>query len=279
MKKISDKKQAAIDAYLIEPVKTGDIVSVMGLGSQDKTSWGGTTKVIKVLDTGEITIKEYNSSERIIPLNQYRKWVGVIGENPFGPFSDRVRNISFTLESVLFTLGLTQEGKSEYDLDGLPIKNVSFDPFIFDEDGKKVFYQRPLVWNLEEKQMLIESIYNNVDCGKILIRRKNWDELRVLLEKGETDLSWADVVDGKQRLHTMYEFINNEFPDINGIYFGDMSHNAQSRLLDHQLFSYAELPESTTDKEVINQFLKLNFAGVPQSKEHLDFVKSIYIKS
>jgi hypothetical protein len=33
--------------------------------------------------------------------------------------------------------------------------------------------------------------------------------------------------------------------------------------------------EDSLDKDVIYQFLKLNFAGVPQSKEHIGFVKNI----
>lgn len=277
MRTISLKKQAEIDAYLAEPVKAGDRVQVMGLGSQDKTFWGNSTNVEKVLENGDITITEYTSS-KIIEKSKYRKWHGDIGVNPFPDVRDRIENVNFTLESILFKLGLTKEKEEKYDIKGITIKNVDFNPYIFDDKGEKVFYQRPLVWALQDKQNLIESIYNNVDCGKILIRRRGWDELGVLVEKGEKDLSWSDVVDGKQRLHTIKEFINDEFPDSSGNYFGDLSANAQSKLLNHQLFSYSELPESISDKEVINQFLKLNFAGVPQSKEHVDFVKEINLK-
>jgi hypothetical protein len=39
-----------------------------------------------------------------------------------------------------------------------------------------------------------------------------------------------------------------------------------------------EMSESTTDEEVIYQFLKMNFTGVPQSEEHLNFVKEIGTK-
>ena len=42
-----------------------------------------------------------------------------------------------------------------------------------------------------------------------------------------------------------------------------------------ELFAYAEMDEDATDDMVLSQFLKLNFAGVPQSKEHIEYVKEI----
>ena len=62
---------------------------------------------------------------------------------------------------------------------------------------------------------------------------------------------------------------------LQGNYFDDLSKNAKSKFSNHQLFSYSELPEGTTDEEVLRQFLRLNFAGVPQSREHINFVKDL----
>ena len=58
-------------------------------------------------------------------------------------------------------------------------------------------------------------------------------------------------------------------------YFGDLSNYSQHKFTSHHLFSYAELPDNSKDIDIINQFLKLNFCGIPQSKEHIEFVKSI----
>ncbi len=96
--------------------------------------------------------------------------------------------------------------------------------------------------------------------------------------KGETDLSWNDIVDGKQRLNALVGFINNEFTDSYGNYYADLSNSSQHDVTNHQLFSYAEMPDNTKDEDVIKQFLKLNFTGVPQSREHIDFVKSLQNK-
>ncbi len=131
------------------------------------------------------------------------------------------------------------------------------------------------MWSLQDKQLLIESLYQGIDCGKILIRKRAWSEITAMRAKGETELSFNDIVDGKQRLHTIKEFILGEFPDMQGNYFGDLSYKSQHLFTNNQQFSYAEMPENTKDADVIKQFLKMNFAGVPQSKEHIEFVKSI----
>lgn len=96
--------------------------------------------------------------------------------------------------------------------------------------------------------------------------------------KGETELSFNDIVDGKQRLNAARNFILGKYPDANGNYFADLSSYSQYKFTEHQLFTYAEMPEGTKDEDVLHQFLKLNFAGVPQSKEHIEFVKSLQSK-
>ena len=110
--------------------------------------------------------------------------------------------------------------------------------------------------------------------AKILVRNRSWEELRQLQEGGH-ELAWKDIVDGKQKLYAMKTFMENEYPDLNGNYFEDLSDVAQRRLTNHQLMSYSELPENTKDEDVLRQFLRLNFSGVPQSQEHLEYIKSL----
>ncbi|MFT6125744.1 MAG: hypothetical protein ACJAVA_000185 [Flavobacteriaceae bacterium] len=259
-------KQEKIEKYLAEPLKKGDKVYVQGLGSQNKKSWTGVAEVSSIKD-GIPYIKEHNREREI--TEEWRKATYNIGADPFPKRRDMVKSINYALESILFSL--FKEDK--YDINDTEIKTHNFNPFVI-INGKKNYYQRPLVWKLEDKQLLIESIYNSVDCGKILIRLRGWDELREL-EKGGHELSWRDVVDGKQRLNALKEFLDGKFTDKLGNYFEDLSSNAQNSVTNHQLFSYSELPEDTSDEEVLKQFLRLNFAGVPQSKEHINFVKSL----
>lgn len=270
------KKEELIESYLNTPVKVGDVVWVKGLGNQDKNAWSQTTEVKKV-ENNDIYIKKYSNNSTLdkVFFGDYKKYTGEIGANPFPKKDNRIQSINFSLDSVLFQLGLIEGRDEKYVINGITVRNCNFNPFVFDSTGNEQYYQRPLVWELKDKQALIESIYLNVDCGKILIRNRGWKELEDLQAKGETELYWKDCVDGKQRLHAIKEFLEDGFKDLYGNYYSDLSDNAQNKLLNHQLFSYAELPENSSDESVIEQFLRLNFAGVPQSTEHIDYVHNI----
>lgn len=39
--------------------------------------------------------------------------------------------------------------------------------------------------------------------------------------------------------------------------------------------TFAQMDESTTDQDVINAFLHVNFTGVPMSHEHIEYVKEL----
>ena len=255
-------KQQLIQEYLEEPLKIGEHIKIKGHGSKDKNRWG-IAKVVDIID-GIPYI-----GDRQPVTEEWKKWTGEIGADPFDKSFDRIQSINFQLESILFQL--FKEDK--YDIEGTPISASNFNPFVF-VNGEKKYYQRPLCWSLKDKQLLLESIYNNVDCGKIVVRNRGWEELRKLQKEGH-ELAWKDVVDGKQKLHAIKSFMDGEYPDLHGNYFEDLSDKAQRRLTNNQLISYSELPEKTTDEEVLKQFLRLNFAGVPQSQEHLDYIKSL----
>ena len=255
-------KQQLIQEYLEEPLKIGEHIKIKGHGSRNKNICG-ITKVVDIID-GIPYI-----GDRQPVTEEWKKWTGEIGADPFDKSFDRIQSINFQLESILFQL--FKEDK--YDIEGTPISASNFNPFVF-VNGEKKYYQRPLCWSLKDKQLLLESIYNNVDCGKIVVRNRGWEELRKLQKEGH-ELAWKDVVDGKQKLHAIKSFMDGEYPDLHGNYFEDLSDQAQRRLTNNQLISYSELPEKTTDEEVLKQFLRLNFAGVPQSQEHLDYIKSL----
>lgn len=66
-------------------------------------------------------------------------------------------------------------------------------------------YQRKLVWTLEEKEKLIESILNSFPIPNILLAKT-------------TDSDNFEIIDGMQRLHTIISFIEQSFP-YKGKYF------------------------------------------------------------
>jgi hypothetical protein len=68
-------------------------------------------------------------------------------------------------------------------------------------------YQRKLVWTLEEKQKLVDSVLRDFPIPLVLLSRKG------------TETQSYDIIDGLQRLHTLLSFVENAFPTSAGKYF------------------------------------------------------------
>lgn len=273
------KKKQLIEEFIAKPFEKGERVYVKGLGSQDKEAYHNTAIITDFIDEETISFRESSRWMREAKITNLKKFTHMIGADPIDETMWRkVQNVNFTLDSILHKLGLRQERsyKESYKTNkGFQIKVCNFNPFT-EIGGEKKFYQRPFVWTLEDMQALIHSIYNRIDCGKIVIRQRSWEWLHS--RELEEDCYWYDVIDGKQRVSTIHKFLNNEFPDKFGNYFEDLSDNAQHRFTDHQLFAYAEMAEDVTDEDVLKQFLSVNFAGVPQSIEHIKYVESLLKK-
>ncbi len=210
------------------------------------------------------------------------------GANPFKKESFRVNFFNQGIDSILHKacygkrfMDYQEPQYSKFsavdgELSGKTYGGINFNPYIIDINGEKQYYQRDLVWTLEQNQLLIDSIYNGIEIGKFLFRYKSWESL----EKGAKDnghgYSW-DCVDGKQRFHAILHFIQNKFPDSYGNYWKDLAPNAQDKVLDYSKLSYGEMGETAKDADVIETFLTINFCGTPMPPEHLAFVQSIKI--
>src|SRR5947209_8125961 len=68
-------------------------------------------------------------------------------------------------------------------------------------------YQRKLVWTLEEKQKLVESILRKYPIPAILIAER------------EAQPGSYEIIDGLQRLHAIISFIERAYPTIDGRFF------------------------------------------------------------
>lgn len=80
-------------------------------------------------------------------------------------------------------------------------------------------YQRKLVWSLEEKQKLVDSILEGYPIPLLLLAY-------TLKEDGTKSF---EILDGMQRLNAIFSFIDNAF-EVNGSYF-DVSQLARARAL------------------------------------------------
>ena len=285
-------KQEQIAAKLIKPFEVGDYIEIKvpyqekttiteGRGKNKKDVTTVTDHVFSLNGTilaivDENTIKFNKSNSARIPLevsNQFikseysnynehitidRKFVyptfKECGANPFSKNKYRVNFYNQTIDSILLRFKRNRGG-------------INFNPHVETVDGIE-YYQRGLEWTDEQKKMLIESIYQNIEIGKFLLRKNSY-------QRGvETGFAW-DMVDGKQRLNTIIEFIQNKFPDSYGNYFEDLSEKAQDKFMGFDNLSYGEIDEDVPDMQVLEQFLKLNFTGTPMSQKHIEYVKSI----
>ena len=289
--KVSEKKQKQIDNFLKTPIKVGDMVYVREslcyyVSDKTKKERNILVKVIEIKENGIFVVKDVTlSSSREFEIFKEeilgRYGVIEIGANPFNERGGDIRPIAFSLDSIIHNFELIK-GESKirntYEFDGVLCKELNWNPFVYTKDGKKLYYQRDFCWTLAEKQALIDSIYNSIGLGTIIVRKRSWNSIEKMRANGETELAFFDIVDGKQRLNTIREFINNEFTDSYGNLFSDLSTSAQNKLTNNQLLQYGEMSEKTTDEDVLYQFLKVNFSGVPQSKEHINYIKSILNK-
>ena len=115
-------------------------------------------------------------------------------------------------------------------------------------------FQRPAVWSLGQKQLLIDTILRGYDIPKLY-----WRKLVKTPEQYE-------VVDGQQRLRAIFEFHGGEFSlakdadDIDGIVVAKMHYEDLSEELRHRFDNYdldVIVLTDTSEDEVREMFLRL----------------------
>lgn len=129
----------------------------------------------------------------------------------------------------------------------------------------EVDFQRKDVWKYKQKCELIESILMGLPLPIFYFKLQN--------------NSQYVVVDGKQRLSTLFEFLENKFvlkslkilSFLNGRRFEDLTENLgvyQSQLEDYQVYSHVILPP-TPDKILFDIFDRVNRGGTQLNKQEI----------
>lgn len=200
------------------------------------------------------------------------------GFNPFPTvlWSSKLRSFAFELSNILNITGFDvykKDFKTKI-VDGVQIKMANFDSSVVDKYGKKVIYQRGLEWELFDKCELIDTIVNGRSMGSIIVRANSWEFIQEQIKSGNNDVCFYDIVDGKQRLTTLIEFISDGFL-YKGHKFSEFSHYAKNKFLGFLNVSYFQTIEDITDKEIKDIFLNVNKSGRLMSPLHIAFVESI----
>ena len=178
--------------------------------------------------------------------------------------------ISFENEEELTQL--KYEGNDEKPLfESVKVTKKDFSIFELHRKYKKrqlileVDFQRKDVWKYKQKCELIESILMGLP-------------LPIFYFKLQNNSNYV-VVDGKQRLSTLFEFLENKFvlkslkilKFLNGKKFGDLTEELgiyQSQLEDYQVYSHVILPP-TPDKILFDIFDRVNRGGTQLNKQEI----------
>lgn len=200
--------------------------------------------------------------------------------NKLNPFENSI-DLQFTkspLREVLrnavgFSVSTLKREKESFM--GLEVNEGTDDPFFILNDVK-TYYQRGLVWPESAKISLIDSIYNNIDIGKFVIIRRSPEYIMKLNKEGIEDLSFHEILDGKQRVNAIISFILGEFKDSYGNYFHDYDDSIQRKFNMYANLAVSMI-EDPTPKDIKRIFLTVNYSGVPMSAEHIDYIKSINV--
>jgi uncharacterized protein with ParB-like and HNH nuclease domain len=210
--------------------------------------------------------------------------MGDINKEPYKPFIDSSLNLQFTAFSLseILRFGIGFECRNlifatDENISGVMVKEATDNPYIVDNDGKIQYYQRELVWELIDKRNLIDAMYNYTDIGKFVVVRNSYERLEDLIKKGfKKGLAFHELVDGKQRLNAIVEFMLDKFTDSNNKYYSELDLVHKRKLWSYNKCTIAILENATPD-QIKRAFLNVNHTGKPMSREHIEFVKSLNV--
>lgn len=279
---MAEYKDKLLEQFYKHPIKVGDC------GYVDKSVINGFNSykgeyfvvVIEVISDKEIVVyhDEYKKQKKI-DVSLFKRSTLYVGYDPFEDDSwrNKVRTHSFDIEGILLQCGIDRTSSiiAVEKYFGALVPEINFNPYVFDKNGEKKYYQRDFVWTLKDKQLLIRSLYNGINCGSVLLRKHSFNWIEKQIKSGNTEVAFKDVVDGKQRLNTLIEFVLDIFPDENGFYFSDLSDRAKSKFRGLNSISYSVLEENATDEDTLNCFVLMNSGGVTIDNKHIEKVKNI----
>jgi uncharacterized protein with ParB-like and HNH nuclease domain len=131
--------------------------------------------------------------------------------------------------------------------------------------------QRDFVWDIEQKRELIWSILLGRHIPHLAIINSICDE--------NFNKDKYLIIDGKQRLSTIFKFIDDEFSILiegSEYLFSELPNDYKNAILNYYFRTYMvneQFDNRITDQDKINWFKFINFSGTPQDKEHLESLK------
>lgn len=130
-------------------------------------------------------------------------------------------------------------------------------------------YQRDLVWTQEQKEHYLINLFES---------RASIEPTIVQYYENDTNNEIYEVLDGKQRLSTLFDFIDNKI-SVNGLYFKDLHDDDQKFLMIHDVKYRRIISEKDYGdldiKTKLQLFYEINLYGTKMSDEDLERVQSL----
>lgn len=135
-------------------------------------------------------------------------------------------------------------------------------------------YQRGLVWSLEQKQAFILALFSGRAYLKPTFLFNGWS----------SGIKAYEVIDGKQRLNTVIEFVKGQFA-VNGCYYKALGLADVRKFIrtpmEYTVIEYYDAKEGMVEmplEQRVELFLQLNEYGQRVDQTHLDNIKSEFLK-
>lgn len=281
-------REKLIEEFLKTPWAPGEFVNVQGMNYRAPQQWAW-AKLEKV--EGDTLHLSYEGNKTFFTrqISEVERVTDFVGLNPFEK-ELRGNAQQSDIEQILHYAGWefnearhTSTGVEELvqrveELKVGKVPEVCYNPMVINDKGEEIEYQRGLVWSELQKQLLIMSIWNQIEIGKVVVRKRSYNWVEKRLKEGKIEhTAFADLVDGKQRVNAILSYIRGEFADLNGIYWYDLSESAKRKFMSYRNVTLVQMDENSSDADVLKTFLAINFTGVPMSMEHIKFVQSIKI--
>lgn len=130
-------------------------------------------------------------------------------------------------------------------------------------------YQRDLVWTQEQKEHYLINLFESRASIKPTV---------VQYYEADTNNEIYEVLDGKQRLSTLFDFIDNKI-SVNGLYFKDLHDADQKFLMNHNVKYRRIISEKDSGdldiKTKLQLFYEINLYGTKMSDEDLERVQAL----
>jgi len=144
-------------------------------------------------------------------------------------------------------------------------RNLDFNVLL---PSKGINLQRDKVWTYRQKSELIMSVFMGRFIPNVCIMS--------LIDNNDSENDILQVIDGKQRLTTFIDFLDNKFSVVledEIYYFDDLPKEYQKTFENYDIkcqMAYENYDKRFVDKNKIDWFKKINFFGTPQDVEHLE---------